>query len=119
MSGLIGPQNQQYVPLSAMNGAGDMALRLIINDATAAVKATDAGFSSFSITNMRFVVQIVQLDDIAESKVHQAFSGGVLSLYTEGWTTYVNTLAAGGTSASIVIPAKNFSYTLFPLSPHL
>jgi hypothetical protein len=40
----------------------------------------------------------------------------MMSLYTEGWTTYVNTISAGATSASIVIPAKNFSLkTLYAL----
>jgi hypothetical protein len=89
---------------------------LIINTGNAAVRAAVAGENAFTRTNMQFVAQIITLDDIAESKVRQAFSGGKLSLYTEGWTTYINTIAAGATSANFIIPAKFYSLkTLYAL----
>jgi hypothetical protein len=118
-SGLIGPQNHQYVPLSAMNGAGDMTLRLIINDATAAVRATDPTFNAFTITDMKFVAQIVQLDDIAESKVRQ--EEHCRCTQKDGQRMSTPSLRVLLRQASSFPPRTTPSRRcmLFPLSPHL
>jgi hypothetical protein len=115
MSGILGPQMSSYVPLSAMNQAGDIFLQLTLASAVKAVEAA-ANQNNYTVTNVAYVAHIVTLDEVGDRRVMEAFSGGQLAINTESWYAYTDTIANGATSANILIGARYASLkTIFTL----
>jgi hypothetical protein len=115
MSGILGPQMSSYLPLSAMNQAGDILLQLTLASAVKAVEAA-AGENNYTVTNVAYVAHIITLDEAGDRRVMDAFSGGQLAINTESWYAYTDTSANGATSANILIGARYASLkTIFTL----
>ena len=93
---------EKYIPLGAIK-SGDLELRFSLEDAQTALK-TSAGthIPGYTITDVHFVAQIVELDSENEALV-QMSSGGVFAWGSEEYLNHNTSLATANTQ-NILIP---------------
>jgi len=113
----------QYLPIGAMSG--DMEIRMTLENVKKAFVYTelavavddnpyggayDAGNGSYTLTNVRYVAQMVELDPTTEQGVMQK-SGGVYQISSESFNSVSHTLASSATptSANVYLPFKQSS----------
>lgn len=107
MSGVIGTACSKWLPLCMMSAA-DARLELTVAPLYAMKQADGTVVAAnWEITDLEYVMQIVELDSQAQRMIDQA-TGGVVTISSESWKNF-NTTFESASIATTLIPAKHSS----------
>ena len=113
-SSLIGSLATKYLPIHALSA--DIRLELTLNDANSAFRIGTKGndttdLSQLYIDNIKFTMSICELDAGSDAAVMKhAESKGVVAWHASQFRSYVNSISAGSTYSSMMIPARFVSW---------
>ena len=102
MSGIIGAHLSKYTPLSFMD-ADSLRLELTVANLADCVQAANP---DWSISNVEFVAEMVELASDSMRMLRQATNGGNVTISSESFRNYNTQVPAGTTAISQLIPAK-------------
>lgn len=106
MSGIVGSQNNKYVPLTAMGAGGNLRVTLTLDNLNNVGITADGGDVALTLSDIELVCGIVEVDSAGQQMI-EASSGGIYATSSVGYRNY--TASAGGSNenqVSLLVPAK-------------
>jgi len=103
--GVFGEDQEFYLPLHLMGGPYALEVELVLNDRVRALQSSTAGSAyTYSITNVVFCLEIVNMSEEVCKKLDAAICGGeALSIPMSTYRSYRNVISAGVTNTSLQV----------------
>lgn len=118
---IVGSLTQKYLPLFAMAGMGPMRLEIQLAPNAVIPFCCPVALSTFTISNIEYVGQFIELSDQAMATIRGSLGGGDLAMAVDRWAniSYSATLGTSATSIAMPVPFKYSSITSLLLTQRL
>lgn len=118
---IVGSLTDKYFPLFACSGMGALRLEIQFASNASIPFVAPQVLSTFTISNLEYVGQFIELSDQAIGTIRASLGGGDLAMAVDRWAniSYSATLATAVTQVSMPVPFKYSSITSLLLTQRL